>query len=257
MKKNIHFFGCSFTVGQELPDQDIFPWIHDCKNQSEYYSKFGFQDIILLDDYIQECKKLSYPSIIHNFDNTYNCINHAEIGSSLKNEIYKTMQLIESKQTDVDFVVFQIPGYEREMIMTNDNNKLNNYVLHNLIPTPDNTDISFFLKDTINKDELAEYAKYKLLSHSPMHWQFHGQIELMLFQGYLESKNIHSIFVQLDFINNRFDENLRSYFNNTAEIFKVSDYFTGKKLPGNHFDRESHAEFAKYIKMLIDDKLTH
>ena len=170
--------------------------------------------------------------------------------------MYKTIQLIESGKADIDLIVFQIPGYEREMIMTNDNNKLNNYVLHNLIPTPGSPPISLFHKDELHEAELTKYAKHKILSHSPMHWQFHGQLELLMFQGYLESKNIPSVLVQLDLINNRFDESIRSYFIKTAEVFKVSDHFTGKRLPGRHFDRDSHAEFAKYIKILIDDKLS-
>lgn len=30
MMTNIHFFGCSFTAGDELTDDYFFPWKKDC-----------------------------------------------------------------------------------------------------------------------------------------------------------------------------------------------------------------------------------
>ena len=39
--KTIHFFGCSFTAGHELPDDDVIPWKKDCKTSEEFYAKFA------------------------------------------------------------------------------------------------------------------------------------------------------------------------------------------------------------------------
>jgi hypothetical protein len=39
MITNIHFFGCSFTAGDELIDDYFFPWKKDCLTADEYYNK--------------------------------------------------------------------------------------------------------------------------------------------------------------------------------------------------------------------------
>lgn len=240
-KKQIHFFGCSHTAGHELPDSYMFPWLNECKSAKDYYKKF---DELLrppdfnLDEYKIECKKLAYPAILSNMDNRYNCINHADFGSSLKGELYKAINVIEKNETRIDLLVFQIPYFTRELILTNDN-KLENYLLGEIVNKQDNY--------------LSRYAESKLVSHSPRHWNFHAHLELLIFEGYLKSKKIPSIFLEIDYFNDLYSEN--NLLESNVDTCRLLDHIEYQRTIGYHFNYDTHVNIAKCVKNLVDAKL--
>ena len=79
--KHVHFFGCSLTAGDELSDEEFFPWKNGC-SQEEYYAKRNQlfrQDIALHDRYVDSNKTKSYPSILN--ISGFSFYNHAKNGS--------------------------------------------------------------------------------------------------------------------------------------------------------------------------------
>jgi len=239
-KKQIHFFGCSYTAGHELPDSYMFSWLNECKSPEDYYKKFSelYSTDFDIDVYKMECKKLAYPAILSSLDNRYNCINHADFGSSLKGEIHKAINLIEKNETKIDLLVFQIPYFTRELILTNDD-KLENYLVGEIL---------------IGQQDywLSRYAESKLVSHSPRHWNFHGHLELLIFEGYLKSKKIPNIFLQLS-EHKEFD--LSKEIERRAEICKVMNHIKYNFLIGRHYNYDTHVNISNYIKNLVDAKL--
>jgi hypothetical protein len=231
-KKQIHFFGCSHTAGHELPDSYVFPWLNECKSPEDYYKKFGELTLeeFNLDTYKMECKKLAYPALLSNIDQSYECVNHAEFGSSIKCEMYKAINLIEQNKTKIDLLVFQIPYFTREFILTNENKFENK-----------------------KYNSFTRYAEGKLVSHSTEHWGFHGHIELLLFEGYLESKKIPSIFLQLGDANDAWIDIFG--LARTVDIVQMLDYIEYNRSIGRHYDYATHVNIANHIKTLIDAKL--
>jgi len=240
-KKQIHFFGCSYTAGHELPDSYTFPWLNECKSAEDYYKRFTelYSTDFDMDEYKIECKKLAYPAILSSLDNRYNCINHAEFGSSVKCEMHKAINLIEKNNTNIDLLVFQIPYFTRELILTNED-KLENHLRGELI-TQNSHDYS-----------LTRYAESKLVTHSPRHWGFHTQLELLLFDGYLKSKNIPSIFLNMDYFNEEYESTLLEV---SVEALRLLDHIEAQRTIGFHFNCDTHVNIVNYIKNLVDAKL--
>lgn len=242
-KKQIHFFGCSHTAGHELVDPYMFPWLTECKSSEDYYKKFSELYMIEtfdFDIYKLECKKLAYPALLSNMDHSYECVNHAEFGSSIKGEIYKAINLIEKNKTKIDLIVFQIPYFTRELILTNED-KLENYLLAEMAGNK-------------KHDSFARYAESKLVSHSFNHWGFHGHLELLIFEGYLESKKIPNIFLQLGDPNDVDLENIG--LERTVDVCRLLGLVEYNCSIGGHYDYDTHVNIANHIKNLVDAKLS-
>jgi hypothetical protein len=240
-KKYIHFFGCSFTVGHELPDNEIFPWKKDCKTDLEYNMYFT-NSTIQLEEYTSLCKSMAFPSIIEKNNPNWLCINHAECGSSVKAEIFKSIKLIEDKSQLIDYIIFQMPAFTRELTIDESD------ILENIsISFPD-----------INSSRGRAYATASIASHSLDHWTIHALIDLILFEGYLISKNIKYMLLDINgstafsikqLINAGTHWNIR-----TANFTDLKEYVLGHEL-GQHFDQETHYNFARVISEKIRETI--
>ena len=245
--KTIHFFGCSFTAGHELPDDDVLPWKKDCKTLEEYYTKLKSNNSFSncsggennLKNYLSLCKSMAYPSEIEKTNPEWRCINHADLGSSIKEEIFKAVTLIENNIESLDFLVFQVPHYTREFILTN-GEKLESYSI--------NFPIS-------NNSEFNEYLEKSVVFHSANHWCFHGLLDLMMFQGYLRSKDIKFLFLELEGSNFYSEEQLGDIWKlKYPDIYSVRHKILGRLL-GNHFDLATHKNFARAIANKIKETI--
>lgn len=237
--KTIHFFGCSHTAGHELPDAELFPWKKDCKTVDEYYDKF--KSLQLAEDYMVLCKSLAYPNIIENTNSDWRCVNHADFGSSLKQEIFKAVTLIENNNEPLDFLVFQIPIFTREMALTN-SQKLKSFSLNFPIT---------------GGDKFNAYLEKTIMFHSINHWSFHGQLDLLMFQGYLRSKNIKHIFVDLELVINLSVERLQDVWKlKTAEVYDLQECLNSRpRLLAGHYDIVCHNNLAKKIADTIKETI--
>lgn len=248
--KNIHFFGCSHTAGHELPDDDLLPWKKDCKTNTEYYTRLsstkpGHGLPCSLTEYVRLCKSMAYPSIIESIQPSWKCTNHAEFGSSIRHEIFKAMTLIESTIEPIDFLVFQIPHASREFAVTNDE-KLKSFL------------INFPL---VNSPEFNAYLEKSVMFHSINHWEFQARLDLVLFEGYLLSKNIKFLFLDVEgaYTHSVIELNTKLWPVRSPAVYNLQ-VFPARLLLGHHFDLSSHNIFAKVvakkIKETIQDNFT-
>lgn len=237
--KTIHFFGCSFTAGHELPDDELVPWKKECKTIDEYYTKFASNNAkyyltVPIHEYIDKCQSLAYPNLIENMQPEWKCVNHAEFGSSVRQEIFKIFTLIENSIEPVDFIVFQIPSFTREFVLT-DEEELKNVSMSGIVT---------------NEPKFNEYLEKSVMFHSLNHWTFQAQMDLLMFEGYLLSKNIKFMFIELDTGNSNARYPIRDIWKlPDPEIFSLEPYIPGHqyRLIGLHFNQTAHIIIANVL----------
>jgi len=167
--KYIHFFGCSYTAGDELTDDIYFPWKVGCKTTAEYYQKrvehIRFHPEFDYIKYQEENKKKAYPAILGG-------INHASNGASLKENILRIVQLINS-DTPIDAIYLQIPPYLRELYITEDN------------------EISSLILNSVEVTVARSYIEAKISTHDKINFIVNDVLELISFYSFLKRKNIN------------------------------------------------------------------
>lgn len=237
-KKYIHFFGCSFTAGHELADDEFIPQAKECKTSDEYYKLISAENdlSINMNAYIDRCKFMAFPSIIEQANPDWKCVNHAEFGASVKQEIYNTVSLIEKKEQPIDFIVFQIPHYTRELVLDR-NEKLRSYSINTY---------------RANDREFNEYLEKSIMFHSLNHWTMHGQLDVFLLEGYLISKNIKYIFLNLEDLNSHLEKRMSKpvWKTNSESTLNLEKHIL-KRTVGGHFDKFTHQNFARIIENKI------
>ena len=249
MKKNIHFFGCSLTAGDELSDDVWFPWKSECKTNEEFIErrhplllKFTSEDIV---NYHQNNKELAYPSFVANDE--FEIFNHANNGASLRATIYSALQLIYTKKVDVLFL--QIPPAGREMYMKfNDPVELQSLTL----ARPDNYE----------DPDIKNYIIAKNMSHIYIHYSLDDMIDLLMFVNIVKQKKIPlgiivfgnelelrlsdlRLSTEFNFIRNNFYNEV----DNLINFAPIKDRYT--LLLGGHSPKEAHIEMANEIKKIL------
>ncbi len=248
--KQVHFFGCSHTAGDELSDEEFFPWKKDCATVEEYYTRRHqlMSDSSLLEKYINSNKNKAYPALIA--DNEIATYNHAVNGASLREMIFKAAQLVEQQViTDTSIVYFQIPPCPREV-----------YISHIEISSLQMAGIGL-----IDKDEINNYKKSKWLSHDIILDQSANDIlDIILLKGFFASKNIPIYFLLLNrYLQGRIkDMQSRSHnydylekllHKETKSTIWFSDLEFCPKLMGGHNSPAGHAIIAKELKKHITE----
>jgi hypothetical protein len=239
-KKYIHFFGCSFTVGHELPDDEMLPWAKDCKTSDEYYKTFSELNNhpTVMTEYITCCKSMAYPKIIEENNPDWESINHAELGSSIKQEVYKIISLIEKKEERIDFIILQVPHFTREFAV-NSNEELKTYSIN---------------YPMINDAMFNEYLEKSVMFHSINHWTLLGLMDLLLLQGYLLSKNIKFLFIDLEGSNRDVWHDINFWTPEEKYCLNLQWDGLGRTI-GNHFNLKSHQNFARILSEKIKETL--
>lgn len=243
--KHIHFFGCSFTVGDELADTEIFPWKSECKSPAEYYER---RNPYLRDPddrmrYIELCKQQSYPSILAR-DNikTY---NHAQLGASIRENLFYILQTL-SSQIPVDRVFLQIPPWPREV----------KFMPHGLMGVQL---ASIGKLDTDNIDN--NYIKTKVMSHSLLHWACEDYMDLILIKSYLDQKGIpFSLIVLHDELISRnhmlpdYAKFLHQTLMSTTAIIDLTNKISrNDQLTGLHYNFFGHKKIANAVLRHINE----
>lgn len=250
--KSIHFFGCSFTAGDELSDDEFFPWKKSVATVDQYFKKRSeeFTEKNNTELYFFSNKDKAYPSKIK--IDSIKCLNHAENGAAVKYLMFKILKLKGSgtiKERDV--VYFQIPPFPRELYISMDD-KLTSIQLSALGPGFD--------------EKLREYGKNKIMTFSLVQWAFEDIIDLIFLKLYLTKYNIPLEILDLD---QGLDERIRIIKKSNIDFSSLIDELNhglnliryGDIVPSNsqrllagHFDEETHSSFARFIETQIVEK---
>ena len=226
---DVHFFGCSFTAGDELIDDEIFPWKEECTNFTEYFSRR-----VLPNDYQKRNKELAYPALVKTSD--INTFNYAANGAGIQENMINLIELVSSNKK-VDCVYFQITPYGRELVIDQNNSA---------------TSLQLAWDSTGYED----YLKAKRQSHKFWQYAVEDFMDIIMIHNYLSNHGIKHKFVELaswinefrerDLEHTKFSYLIKEY--NKLPILNLSDSI--KHFPtllGNHFSKEAHAEISRLI----------
>lgn len=225
---NVHFFGCSLTAGDELSDDELFPWKHECKDALEYYSRR-----VLPGDYEFKNKKFSYPALIKS--SSINTVNHAHNGAGIRENILNLVEVI-STNTKIDCLYFQIPPVGRELL-----------VRDGLVTT---------MQLGWHTPGYDEYLEAKRKTHALMQYSLEDFMDLITLHGYLKSQNISHKFIELeDWVNELRINDLQDtrYSFLIKEFYKLPRLILSEALSnhprtiGGHYDKQAHSKIAKVI----------
>ena len=241
---NLHYFyGCSMTAGDELVD-----------NTGYYRFKFGetpdyfivrnriLDTALKLEEYFNANKELAYPAILRKKYNL-DAVNVAENGMSLRHIVTKITALVANSKETIGHIFLQVPIMGREHFVT----------------SQFETSIQL-TNELVGNNELENYRRAKLISHSDVQDSVADITDLVLLDGFLKSKNI--VFTIIN-INNTLDMRFRILiptqqqwlckFQEELPIFHVAlpeDWC----LPSAHMNCYGHEQFADLLKTNAIDK---
>lgn len=248
--KYVHFFGCSYTAGDELSDDKFFPWKKDCGTPEEYYTRRNQLLSVngsFLEEYISSNKNKAYPALIA--DNEIVTYNHAKNGAGIREMIFKVLELVEQQIINKSSIIyFQIPPYPREV-----------YISHIEISS-----LQMSGTGIVEKEELKNYKKSKLLSHDIILDQSGNDIlDIILLKSFFVSKNISFNIVLVDEnLQNRhhdiqsktcrYDYLLKLLYENQNILdIWAAGLSSCPRLTGGHHSPAGHAIIANEIKKHI------
>jgi hypothetical protein len=186
------------TAGDELSDNTAFPWFKEVVDIKDYYNRrdeYFAGKPWKYQSYIQENKKLAYPNVLANATGG-NCINYATPGDSLRTNILKIIQLVNSEEPKADCIFLQIPPIAREFFF-NKRHELSSIQISSFNP-----EIINVLKDTqlasLGGDSLmGVYLAAKAMTHSLVQYAVEDLSDLIMLDAYLKSKNISLVLIEL------------------------------------------------------------
>lgn len=247
--KHVHFFGCSLTAGDELSDEEFFPWKRNYSVE-EYYAKRNqlFQsDPNLHVRYADSNKTKSYPSIL-NIDG-FSFYNHAKNGSGIREIIFKILRVLDQFGPDnISAIYMQIPPGLREEYIHVDG--VDSFQLASVGLTENN--------------DIENYIKAKLFSHDfILHQAVNDLLDLIFINSYITSINIPFYMIILD---DNLDTRIRDINERTSEYRHLEnlvlkninsldcrgrELFSSTKELGGHFSRKGHVIIADILKKHI------
>jgi len=248
---NLHFFGCSLTAGDELSDEEFFPWKATCNNPEEYYNR---RNKFLLDNnfsakYERSNLALAYPALVENeFYKTY---NYAKNGSSLKENIFRVLKLI-YENNDIGVIFLQIPPPGREMYI-----KGKDFV----------TTLRFTDAKTVftNEDKnIDRYIKSKVMSHGSVQYSLEDVMDLLMISNLAKQRNIKLFIInltnQLEFRLNDLNKvkEFQSIHDNLLKdinLIKLPQHLRSQQTLAGHLNKLCNREFAELIQAMLPDIL--
>lgn len=248
---NLHFFGCSLTAGDELSDEDFFPWKETCKSGDEYFHRRNKEllDSNLSDLYESSNRQLAYPALINN--DVYKTHSHAKNGASLRENIFRALKLI-YENNDIGAVFLQIPPPGREMHIVG-----KDFVTTLRFASAKN---SF----TTSEDAVGKYINAKLMSHSHVQYSLDDLMDLLMLNNVARQRNVK--FYVINMIN-QLETRLHD-LNNVAgfqfihdnilkeiNLIQLPQHLKGQQTLAGHINKSGHQEFAELIQAMLPDIL--
>lgn len=248
---NLHFFGCSLTAGDELSDDEFFPWKATYKSGTEYFQRRNKEllDSNLSNKYEESNRALAYPALINN--DVYKTYSYAKNGASLRENIYRILKLI-YENNNIDAIFLQVPPPGREMHVFG----------RDFVTTLRFSDAKIIL--TGNEDAVSKYINAKLMSHSNKQYSLEDLMDLIMLNGLARQKNIKLCIINMtNQIETRLEDLKKSnefqfiYDNILKEITLINlpNHLKGRQTLAGHLTKSAHQEFAELIQAMLPDIL--
>ena len=243
----IHFFGCSFTAGDELSDATWFPWkFTEPHTAKSYYIKRSTIDFDWK-EYQKENRSRAYPALIENSNQGVKTYNHSENGKSLRHNILDLILLVTSG-CEIDMIYFQLPPPGRDMIVSK------GYILNAM--------------ESHLSDLTKSYILSKLSLSIPENQTIQDSLDLCLLSGFLKSKGIPCYILnlgtelgyRLDDIKSASQDIFDFEFLSIEKWFDIIDLEDTVRthsppLIGGHLSQSQHQLVADYIANHIKENL--
>lgn len=236
-EKKILFFGCSHTAGDELSDDDWFPWKKDAKTDAEYYKRRN--ETLRIQEhyerYSADNRKKAYPALIK-LDGI-SIENHAHNGASLRECIYRCLRELQQHNFNVSAVYMQLPPPHRQMLL------LSSYA-------------TSILSTNALEDDHVDQQKYvieRIKLFPPFQDSIDDIIDIVMLYGYLKQKNIRLFLIPIDFtLHNRLldltdgthDHGFLLNLFSEIPVLDVRKHMTDRQL-GHHFGKETHQKLSE------------
>jgi len=240
---HIHFFGCSFTAGDELSDEKWFPWkFTETHTARSFYIKRSemIQNWEDWELYQFENKQRAYPKLITTLDPNINTTCYSLNGKSLRRNIFDIIKLVEENQEKVDCIYLQISPTDREMIFNKSGQQ----------------DIQ--LRNPVQLS--AEYITEKLKITIPENQTLHDTMDMYMIDAYLKLKGIPFYFINFtehllhrkkdiaDVNNNKIGQFNFLSIDKFSNIIDIMDLIERENLLlGGHLAQYQHQLIAEYI----------
>jgi len=253
--KHLHFYGCSFTAGDELSDDEFFPWKSECKDREEYYYRRSPELAMpnFFENYTEKNKTMAYPAKMNSDEIT--TYNHARNGSSTRECIFHMMdKLYDADLPQPDAVFLQLPPFPREFYI--DGQYRSDY-------PPANTCLA---RTSIifghHHDDLKTYAKTKLLTHFPYQSAVEDIMDLIMINSFFKLRNIDFYLInfgyelrsRLTIMPIRYRFLIDELFKTVPMIDLVLLHDEAERLLGGHYSESTHEKIAQSIKDFLDKK---
>lgn len=246
MTRRILFYGCSYTAGDELADNEFFPWIKYVRTQEEYVVRK--QESLLkmraedMEKYYYSCRQKAYPQLMNTDE--INTVNRALCGSSVEEQVFYILKDYEQGWMDSDSTVYlQLIGYPREIYLEEDRPRSLRF--------SDIKKYSWWDSDAVNEYKLA-----KLNTHGLDHWVAMDYMLIITTKNFLNNKQIPFYLINLDdALENRNNElnrpihtTIRQLFEKEIKVLDLQDLIDPEtKLINGHFNHQSHKRIAELV----------
>ena len=247
---NLYFFGCSLTAGDELSDEEFFPWKATCTSGDAYFQRRNKE---LLEDnlssqYEESNRALAYPALINN--DVYKTYSYAKNGASLRENIYRILKLI-YENNNIDAIFLQVPPPGREMHLLG----------RDFVST-----LRFSAAKTMTgkEDAISKYITAKVMSHPNRQYSLEDLMDLMMLNGLARQKNIKFFIINMtNQIETRLEDIKISnefqfiYDNLLQEInlINLPQHLKSQQTLAGHITKPAHREFAELIQAMLPNIL--
>jgi hypothetical protein len=237
---HIHFFGCSFTAGDELTDEKYFPWKFTEEHTVRSFFKKRLTVNIDYDLYQFENKQLAYPKLIMDLDSNIKTTCYSLNGKSMRHNIFDIIRLVEEGNTQIDCIYLQISPTDRELIFNEC--RQCDIQLHNPVD--------------LSEAYITEKLKIAMTENQTLH----DAMDMYMLDGYLKSKGIPFYFLN---ISEHLAFRKKGIYNSRNEAtdnfnFLSLDKFTNvldiqpmlrceDRLLGSHLSKEQHQLVAEQV----------
>jgi hypothetical protein len=184
--KLLHFYGCSFTAGDELSDYE-YPELANHEIQDTYWparQKFLTENEQRGFEYIEKNKQKAYPAKVAT--RGFETKNFAQNGASLEEMIYTIiMNLSQIPEVKPDAVFLQIPPMHREAVFFDQHPCISTICYTNLLP------------NVMNDSKYHDYMTSRIMTFTDAHFAISDLLKLYSLKCFLDSKNIPFYLIEM------------------------------------------------------------
>jgi hypothetical protein len=208
--KVIHFYGCSFTAGDELSDHE-YPELANHTTQETYWpARLEFLDHQQQHyEYLEKNKQKAYPAKVAAKD--FETINFAQNGASLEEMIYTIiMNLSQVPEVKPDAVFLQIPTMHREAVFFDRHPYIATIRYTNLVPKE------------MNDSKYHDYMTSRIMAFTDVHFAISDLLKLYSLKCFLDSKNIPFYLIEMmDELQIRYSFIKSNLYNHITDKLKI------------------------------------